>query len=257
MQRQTRQINTFYSLIKHQNTMNQTINFKDNFILVRTENVERYRIEIAKIKVLPKDKLFELIQKAQKGNQTAMNQVITSNLRIVWSISKRYVNLGLDFEDLIQEGNIGLFQAVTTFDVNRGNEFSTWALEYVRKYITTAITEKGRVVRMNKKQLSNKKPYCHVCMDAPLTDEEGDKTILDTFSSDIHTDNFSEAEDMKHKIMCLMNGLTERERNIVCGLFGIGCEEETMYSLSLKYQICEERIRQIKFEAIEKMKKLV
>jgi DNA-directed RNA polymerase sigma subunit (sigma70/sigma32) len=69
-------------------------------------------------------------------------------------------------------------------------------------------------------------------------------------------DNFSEVEAMRVKINYLMNGLKDVEKAVICGLFGFGCEEVSAYTLSKKFNLTEERIRQIKFEALEKMAKL-
>lgn len=232
----------------------KTINFKDNFILVRDENDERYRVEIQHYRTLERTELCELVTLAQNGDVTATNKVVTANLKIVWSIAKRYTNMGLDFCDLLQEGNLGLFEAVKTFDSTKNTQFSTWAIEYIRKYITIALTEKGRVVRMNQKQIKAKNPYAHVCMDAPLSDEDGEKTLLDTFSSDVKTDSHDEVEAVKHQVACLLNGLSQRDREIVMSLFGIGCEETSMHTLAKRYGLTEERIRQIRIEAIGKMR---
>jgi DNA-directed RNA polymerase sigma subunit (sigma70/sigma32) len=94
-------------------------------------------------------------------------------------------------------------------------------------------------------------------MDAPLaSDEEGEKTLLDTFASDMRTDNFSETEAMRVKLFALMRGLSDTEKAVVCGIFGFGTEEVSEYTLSKKFNLTEERIRQIKWAAIAKMKEL-
>lgn len=235
----------------------KTINFNENAILVRNENVERYRIEMERYKPLADSELRSLITLAQNGDRNALNRVINANLRIVFSISKRWANMGLDFEDVLQEGNIGLIAAVKTFDVSRGTKFSTWVLERVREHINIGLTEKSRTVRMHLGQVKKKKNYNSVSMDAPLaSDEDGDKTLLDTFASDTRSDNLTAAEDMKIKINFLMRGLDAREKAIVCGLFAIGCNEVSEYTLSKKFNLTEERIRQIKWEALKKMKEM-
>ena len=234
-----------------------TINFADNKNVVRNDNIERYRMEINTHKPLSDDDMRNLIYEAQNGNIAARNRVVESNLRIVWSIAAHYN--GMDsFEDILQNGNIGLCMAVDTFDVSRGTKFSTWALEQVRKQINIGLTDESRTIRMGAHLVKGKKAYHTASMDAPLAnDEDGnEKTLLDTFASDMRTDNLTDVEDTKMKIKFLMRGLTDRERAIVCGLFGIGTAEVSEYTLSKKFGLTEERVRQIKWEALEKMKNL-
>ena len=77
-------------------------------VLVRNQDTnEIYRKEIARFTTMDDATARTLIAKAQMGDSNAMNKVVESNLRIVWSIAKKYVGLGLDFDDLVQEGNIG------------------------------------------------------------------------------------------------------------------------------------------------------
>ena len=235
----------------------RSFDFSESAILVRNENVERYRVDMERYKPLSDTETRELITLAQNGSERALNKVVNANLRIVWSIAKKYVGMGLDFEDVLQEGNIGLMVAVQTFDVSRGTKLSTWILERVREHINIGLTEKSRVVRMHLEQVKAKKHYNAASMDAPLaSDEDGDKTLLDTFASDTRADNLTDIEDTKVKIKLLMNGLSEREKSIVCGLFGIGTAEVSEYTLSKKFNLTEERVRQIKWEALKKMQKL-
>ena len=234
----------------------KTINFKGNENVVRNENIERYRVEMAKYKPLEAKETISLIILAQSGDEKARERVINANLRIVWSIAKHYN--GMDkFEDILQNGNIGLIKAVETFDVSRETLFSTWALEYVRKYITIGLTNESRIVRMGAHLVNGKSYYNATSFDAPISEEDGEKkTLHDVFASDAHTDNFSEVESMRYKLNCLMNCLDEREKTIVCGLFGFGTKEVSPYTLSKKFGITEERVRQIKLSALEKMKEM-
>ena len=183
----------------------------------------------------------------------ARNKVINANLRIVWSIAASYGTI-MAFEDMFQNGSIGLCKAVDTFDVSRGTMFSTWALEQVRKYINIGIDNDSS---MGVHEIRAKKSYNAASMDAPLaSDEDGEKTLLDTFASDMKCDTFSEKEDMRVKINYLLGGLKEVERAIVCGLFGLTDSIETEYTLSKKFNLTEERVRQIKWEALAKMKEI-
>lgn len=91
----------------------------------------------------------ELIRKAQSGDQDAVNKLVESNLRLVISIAKRYRNVsGVMFEDLIQEGNLGIFKAIEKFDTSTGNRFSTYASWWIRQNVTRYISNHGRTVRI-------------------------------------------------------------------------------------------------------------
>ena len=234
----------------------KTINFKENNNVVRNENIERYRIDMRKQNAISDNELKSLINAAHNGNKRAREKAINANLCLVWSIAAHYQYMD-NFQDVLQNGNYGLCVAVDTFNVLRGTMFSTWALECIRKYINIGLTDESRTIRMGAHMVKGKANYNATSFDAPIANEEGeDKTLLDFMASDMSADNFSKVDDMRTKIENLMRGLKTTEKEIICGLFGLGCREYTQYELSVKFNYTEERIRQIKFEALAKMKEL-
>ena len=238
--------------------MKKSINFAENNNVRRNEILDIYLSEMNRYKTLSDDELRSLITKAQHGNSRAREKAITANLRIVWSIAKAYNGID-NFADILQNGNYGLCIAIDTFDVSRETKFSTWALEQVRKYIGIGLTDESRTVRQGAHMVKAKAEYHAASMDAPLgSDEDGDKTLLDTFASSSRADNLTDAADMKLKIEYLMSGLNEREKAIVCGLFAIGCQEGewTERTLAERFNLTIERVRQIKWETLEKMRKM-
>lgn len=107
-----------------------------------------YIAQISKIPLLSPEEEKKLAQRVKKGDGKARKKLILSNLRLVVSVAKRYMNYGLSLLDLIEEGNIGLMKAVDTFDPSRGTRFSTYATWWIRQTITRALSNQSRTVRI-------------------------------------------------------------------------------------------------------------
>ena len=112
------------------------------------DSVRLYLREIGKIPLLTPEEEAELAQRIVKGDKKAKDKMVESNMRLVVSIAKRYGGRGLDFLDLIQEGNTGLLRAVDKFDPAKGFKFSTYATWWVRQAITRAIADQARTIRI-------------------------------------------------------------------------------------------------------------
>ncbi|MCJ7472205.1 MAG: sigma-70 family RNA polymerase sigma factor [Actinobacteria bacterium] len=106
-----------------------------------------YLRDIGKIKLLKQAEEQMLALKIQSGNEVAKKKLIEANLRLVISVAKKYLDKGLNFLDLVQEGNLGLMRAAEKFDHKRGFKFSTYATWWIRQGITRAIADKARVIR--------------------------------------------------------------------------------------------------------------
>ncbi|MDD5875168.1 MAG: RNA polymerase sigma factor RpoD [Baileyella intestinalis] len=110
--------------------------------------VRMYLKEIGKVSLLTAEEERELAIRMQNGDEEAKNKLCESNLRLVVSIAKRYLNRGLTFLDLIQEGNLGLIKAVDKFDYTKGFKFSTYATWWIRQAITRSIADQARTIRI-------------------------------------------------------------------------------------------------------------
>lgn len=124
----------------------------DNYDEIADDSVKLYLREIGKIPLLSPEEEFDLAQKIIKGSakekKRAKDKMAESNMRLVVSIAKRYSGRGLDFLDLIQEGNTGLLRAVEKFDPDKGFKFSTYATWWIRQAITRAIADQARTIRI-------------------------------------------------------------------------------------------------------------
>jgi RNA polymerase primary sigma factor len=112
------------------------------------ELIPGYFARIGKGKLLSHQEEIDLSKRAKEGDKAARKRLIEKNLRLVVSIAKKSRGRGLPFEDLIQEGNIGLMKAVGKFDSDRGFRFSTYATWWIRQTIQRAVADKGRTIRI-------------------------------------------------------------------------------------------------------------
>ena len=110
--------------------------------------VRMYLKEIGRVSLLTADEEVALALKIEQGDQEAKQRLAEANLRLVVSIAKRYVGRGMQFLDLIQEGNMGLMKAVEKFDYRQGFKFSTYATWWIRQAITRAIADQARTIRI-------------------------------------------------------------------------------------------------------------
>lgn len=110
--------------------------------------VRMYLKEIGRVPLLTADEEVSLALKIEQGDQEAKQRLAEANLRLVVSIAKRYVGRGMQFLDLIQEGNMGLMKAVEKFDYRKGFKFSTYATWWIRQAITRAIADQARTIRI-------------------------------------------------------------------------------------------------------------
>lgn len=110
--------------------------------------IKRYLKEIKDIPLLTAKQEIELARKVKRGDDTARQKMIRANLRLVINIAKRYSYLGVPMMDLIEEGNLGLMKAVEKYNPKRGYRFSTYAAWWIKQYITRAIANQGKTIRV-------------------------------------------------------------------------------------------------------------
>ena len=110
--------------------------------------IRLYLKDIKKLPLLTPEEEISLTERVKKGDKAARHKMIQSNLRLVINIAKKYSHLGVSMLDLIEEGNLGLMKAVEKFNPKKGYRFSTYAAWWIRQYISRAIANQGKTVRM-------------------------------------------------------------------------------------------------------------
>ena len=151
------EIDEFYNLIEeyqieiiddYEDIVNDAQNIEDIDVSEIDDHIRAYLKKIGSIPLLTHEQEVELAIRIHQNDNKAKDQLVNANLRLVVSIAKRYIGRGMQFLDLIQEGNIGLIRAVEKYDYEKGYRFSTYATWWIRQAITRAIAEKSREIRL-------------------------------------------------------------------------------------------------------------
>src|SRR5512134_136564 len=119
----------------------------------RSSLLARYFSEIRHYPLLSKEQEQDLANRVRRGSRDALNELIESNLSFVVKVASEYRNLGLPFEDLLNEGNIGLIEAAHRYDAGKGTKFITYAIWWIRKSILKALSEHSNLVRVPNYQM--------------------------------------------------------------------------------------------------------
>jgi len=247
--------------------------------------------------MLNADEEAEMARRIKAGDPDALERLTEANLRFVVSVAKQYQNQGLSLSDLINEGNVGLMKAATRFDETKGFKFISYAVWWIRQAILQAIVEYSRIVRlplnkvgsynkvneaflgfvqrferepsheelgelldMTGKEVSTmiKGNSRHLSVDAPISGEDGDSTMLDLISQgeegspDLKLMEQSLKDEVDHGLAIL----SEREVNVISSYYGLkGHKSLTLEEIGEMYGLTRERVRQIKERAIRRLRK--
>jgi RNA polymerase primary sigma factor len=253
----------------------------------KMSQTDRYLRIIRKFAPLTRAEEREAFEKAKTGDDKAYELIINSNLRFVVSVAKNYIGKGLELDELIQEGNVGMIKAYHKFDLSKNFKFITYAVWWIRQSILTAIHEHSNVVRIPVNKIANitksnklkseleQELSKSISLDEMaelmsnpeiLNDMQYYSNIVDIDQS--YTDNFknlhevltdnsalSEVEQLKDELVAILKDFPKREKEILYMYFGIGeVRSYTLKEIGFDMGLTRERIRQIKKQALEKLK---
>lgn len=260
----------------------------------QTKSFDIYLDDISKLELITVDEEIKLARRIKEGDEIALYKLIKANLRFVVSVAKQYQYRGLSLPDLISEGNLGLIKAAQKFDETRGFKFISYAVWWIRQSIIQASAEQSRIVRLPLNQVGSinkinkafskceqkfertptpgeladalelpkgkimdtlKVSECQVSLDAPFVNDEGNR-LLDVLPNNDSpvADKTLINESLTKEIERTLATLTEREKDIIKLFFGIGIQDMTLGDISEKFGLSRERVRQIKENAIRRLR---
>ena len=256
-------------------------------------SLELYLDEIKNYKPLDSEVEIELAVLAKKGDLEAINKLITHNLRFVVAVAKKFQGQGIPFEDLINEGNLGLIKAVDRFDESRGFRFISYAVWWITQGIRQAIQKTGGVIRLpahiresmgklyrksieleqNIEREPSAEELAEITKTSPGWIDDLKKVFTEPVSLDesfgdsdtalMHLlaskDPRPEATLMKNslekEILSVLDTLDDREKFVIINYFGFqGKEQKNLQEIGNDLNITSERVRQIKDRALQRLR---
>ena len=271
--------------------MNKKIIFTDH----SNELLTSYLRDISKYKILSQDEITCLIEKAQNGDDSAKNTVIQSNLRFVVTIAKQFQNRGIPLMDLISSGNEGLIKSIYKYDASKGTTFLSYAVWWIRQCIYNSIYWQAREIRLpmsqqlilinivdatNKfYQVNHRQPSSEEISEMIDVPREQIDYLSQFFNSTVSVDDYIGGDEensqvcdiipdgepllddvvnkeyVQKEIRAILSELSVREHDLLCMYFGIGMPAVNKKIIANMFGVGDERIRQIKEGALNKLRK--
>ena len=257
-----------------------------------------YLKEIGHTPLLSAEEEVFYARRALQGDSASRRRMIESNLRLVVKIARRYLNRGLCLLDLIEEGNLGLIHAVEKFDPEKGFCFSTYATWWIRQNIERGLMNQARTIRLpvhivkrlngflraqrdyvretgqeaSSREIAESTGSSRLdverlmilneslsSVDAPAA-ADSETAVVDMLSAETKQNprNHVQASQMRARIECWLQQLSEKQREIICRRFGLrGFDTDTLENVGVEVGLTRERVRQIQIEALQQLKILI
>ena len=259
---------------------------------VAGDSLQRFLTEIGRYRLLTAAEEVELAKRVERGDREAKERMITSNLRLVVSIAKRYRGNGVPFLDLIQDGVIGLNRAVEKFDWRKGYKFSTYATWWIRQAVQRSVANQGKTIRIpvhvqeRLQKLWRARAKLEIELGREPTREElavateldpdhveealaaadaslslnqpvgdGDGELGDLFAATEATDAAEETEGAlrRTEVRRALTELSERERRVIALRFGLEGDVCSLEAIGKELGVSRERVRQLEVAALRKL----
>ena len=253
---------------------------KSSSISINQEEIQIYLKDIRKIKVMTPERERELAKMiategiTQREKDAIHKELLEGNLRFVITVAKQYQNQGLDFPDLIAEGNLGLMKAINNFDWSKNLRFISYAVWWVKQSILQSLNDNSRTIRLpvnvvqdlhrakkevesNGAQLDDKFQRLPSMIDLDMNINEDGDTLIDIIKNDqaeMPDEIFNSKDMLKSKLLNLLDFLDEREKVIIEDYFGLTGTPRTLEDIGGDFNLTKERVRQIKQKALRKIR---
>lgn len=216
-----------------------------------------YLNEIGHERKLTDQEEKDLAERIKMGDSRAIDKLTSANLTFVVSVANHYKGRGVDIEDLISEGNIGMLRAALKFDANMDKRFVTFAAPYIREAIEQAVEQQAgfyRVPRDVKNPVLEKKRSRMLSIDAPVggSTELSLGRVIPDHDAPNH-DRLLEDDLLLGELNQLLNRLDDRERMVIKRFYGVGDTHLTMAEIAQQTGLKRERVRQIRDKAIRRI----
>lgn len=260
------------------------------------DSVNIYLKEIGDIPRLSKEEETELFHKINEGDEESRRIVVKANLKLVVKIARKYSKLGVPFNDLINEGNLGLIRASHKFDLTKGCRFSTYASWWIKQFIMRALANQGKTIRLpvymveriarverfvnDFKAKHNREPNTQEIAEKMQIDKDKVSEIFqiakktqsinqqldENFElgdiiedkSALHSERVVATAMLQEEIIDMLSFLKPREMEIISKRYGLDGERpKTLKEIGQMYNISRERVRQIEDVCLRKLKKLM
>ncbi len=198
----------------------------------------------------------QLAERIQNGDAEAMNQLVSANLNFVAHIAKNYVGQGVDFDDLVSEGNIGMIRAAAHFKSDYGHRFVTFAAPSIRQAMEKAIRQQAGLYKVPENVQNEKGRVVSVEAPIPAGSQNNYNLlhIVENKNAQLADEELL-TKDGLDNIGDIIAVLNDRERQVVSLVYGIGSDKHTMAEAGIILNLKRERVRQIRDKALRKLRK--